>query len=156
MQLLFTCLITLQFLVVVLHDWVDVAGWTHGRQVQAAIGQRKLGIATVINAIFPGLAVAFAFWYWNAPKPKGVVNYWVIYCAITLLSAMTMWYIPYFFGADEHKKRDYQQMYAGTRHILPPRGDNPRPNLLHICFHVLFIINFVLALTLRMHLGSQG
>jgi hypothetical protein len=149
MQSLFTCLITLQFLVVVLHDWVDIAGWTHGRQVQSIVGRRKLWIATAINAIFPGLAVAFAFWFWNAPKPTGVVNYWVIYCAITLGSAMTMWYIPYLFGASEGKSREYEQMYAGTRQILPPRGNNPRANLLHVCFHILFVINFALALSLR-------
>jgi hypothetical protein len=149
MQLLFTCLITLQFLVVILHDWLDIPGWTHTAQVQSAIGRSKLLMATAINAIFPGLAVAFAFWYWNTPKPPGVVSYWRIYCAIALGSAIMMWYIPYFFGADEQKTRDYQQMYAGTRHILPPRGNNPRPNLLHICFHVLFVINFALALALR-------
>jgi len=60
-----------------------------------------------------------------------------------------MWYIPYLFGASEQKRRDYEQMYAGTRHILPPRGDNPRPNLLHICFHILFVTTLVLAIALR-------
>ena len=57
--------------------------------------------------------------------------------------------IPYFFGASQKLKRDYERMYAGTRHVLPERGDNPRPNLLHICFHVLFVVNFCLALISR-------
>jgi hypothetical protein len=149
MQTLFTCLITLQFLVIVLHDLVDIPGWNHGRQVQLAVGRKRLWIATAINAIFPGLAVAFAIWFWNSPKPAGVVNYWIIYCSITLVSAMMMWYVPYFFGAGEQKSRDYERMYAGTRHILPPRGNNPRPNLLHVCFHVLFVINLGLAIALR-------
>jgi hypothetical protein len=39
----------------------------------------------------------------------------------------------------------YSQMYAGTRQVLPPHGDNPRPNLLHLYFHVLFLINLALA-----------
>jgi hypothetical protein len=149
MQTLFNYLITLQFLVVVLHDWLDIPGWTHGRQVQSTIGRKQLWIATAINAIFPGLAVAFALWYWNAPKPAIVVDYWLIYCAITLGSAITMWYVPYFFGASQRKTRDYAQMYAGTRQVLPRRGDNPRPNLLHVCFHVLFVINLALAIALR-------
>jgi hypothetical protein len=97
MQTLFTILITLQFLVIVLHDIVHIPGWTHGRQVQRAIGQHKFWIATAINAIFPGLAVGFAFFYWQRPKPSSVVDYWVIYCAITLLSAIVMWYVAYFF-----------------------------------------------------------
>jgi hypothetical protein len=31
---------------------------------------------------------------------------------------------------------------------LPAHGDNPRPNLLHLYFHVLFLINLVLAAVL--------
>ena len=96
------------------------------------------------------LAVGYAIYFWNRPKPGYVADYWVIYCAVTLISAIAMWYVPYFFGASQEKKRDYEQMYAGTRHILPARGDNPRPNLLHVCFHVLFVINFGLILFLRL------
>jgi hypothetical protein len=151
-QILFTGLITLQFLVVVLHDLVNIPGWTNGTQIQAVIGRRNLWLATLINAIFPGLAVGFAFYFWNRPRPTSVVNYWTIYCVVTLISAAAMWYVPYFFGATEKKKRDYSVMYAGTRQILPARDDNPRPNLLHVCFHVLFVANLCLALALR--LGS--
>jgi hypothetical protein len=148
-QALFNGLIVLQFVVVVLHDLVDIPGWTHGRQVQAVVGRRKLLIATLINAIFPGLAVAFAISYWNRPKPAPVVDYWVVYCAVTLASAIAMWYVPYFLGASEERKRLYSKMYEGTRQVLPLRGDNPRPNLLHVGFHALFVINFLLVLALR-------
>ena len=148
-EFLFTALITLQFVVVALHDLVDIPGWTHGRQVKAMIGQRKLWIGTVINSTFSGLAAAFAFYFWNRPKPEYVVDYWLIYCAVTLLSAIAMWYVPYLLGTNEQKKREYASMYAGTRQVLPARGDNPRPNLLHVCFHVLFVINFALVLSLR-------
>jgi hypothetical protein len=39
-------------------------------------------------------------------------------------------------------------MCAGTRQILPVRGGNPRPNLLHLSFHVLFGLNLGLTLVL--------
>jgi hypothetical protein len=77
------------------------------------------------------------------------VDYWVLYCAVTLASAIGMWYVPYFFGTSEERKREFSRMYAGTRQVLPSRGDNPRPNLLHLCFHVLFVVTFVLAAVLR-------
>jgi hypothetical protein len=150
MQTAFTYLITLQLLVVALHDLVDIPGWTHGSQVQSVIGRRKVWLATLINSMLPGLAVAFAFYYWSRPKPGFVFNYWLIYCAITVASAIGMWYVPYFRGAPEKTKREYLMMYAGTRQVLPPRGDNPRPNLLHICFHGLFVVTFVLAVILRL------
>src|ERR1700741_613364 len=134
-QALFACLITLQFLVIVAHDWIDIPGWAHGSQVQSVVGRRKLWMATLVNATFPGVAVGFAFSFWNRPKPGFVTGYWVIYCAVTLASAIFMWYVPYFLGASEKTKRDYSRMYAGTRQVLRPRNDNPRPNLLHLCFH---------------------
>jgi hypothetical protein len=148
-QTLFTCLITLQFVVVAAHDLVDIPGWTHGSQVRALVGQRKLWLATLINSIFPGAAAAFAFYFWNKPKPDFVTGYWVLYCAVTVASAIAMWYVPYLFGTTEEQKRDYAKMYAGTRQVLPARGDNPRPNLLHLCFHALFVITLALALALR-------
>jgi hypothetical protein len=149
LQLLFSLLLILQFVVIVSHDWIDIRGWTHGSQVQAIVGRRKLLIATLINAIFPGAAVAFAIYWWRRPGPTLVVDYWVLYCAITMLSAVAMWYVPYLFGTNEQQKEMYAQMYAGTRHVLPPRGNNPRPNLLHLFFHALFAINLSLGIALR-------
>lgn len=111
------------------------------------VGRRKLWIATLINAVFPGIAVALVSQLLS--QPAFVTSYWVLYCAVTLASAILMWYIPYFLGATERTKQDYLRMYAGTKHVLPPRKDNPRPNLLHLCFHLLFIVNFCLALSLR-------
>ncbi len=148
MQTLFTILITLQFLVVALHDLIHIPGWTHGKQVRAVLGPYKLWIATVINATLPGLATGFALSYWQRPKPNLVVDYWVIYCAVTVASAIAMWYIPYFFGTSEKTKKMYHDMYVGTKQVLPPHGDNPRPNLLHLFFHTLFVLNFALSIAL--------
>jgi hypothetical protein len=146
LELVFSALLIVQFVVVVSHDLLDIPGLTNGSQVRAVIGRRKLWLATAINAIFPGVAAALAVLFWNSRKPTMVAGYWLIYCAITLLSAIVMWYVPYLFGTRNEKlKSDYAQMYAGTRQILPPRGDNPRPNLLHVCFHLLFFLNVMLA-----------
>jgi hypothetical protein len=149
LRTIFSLLIMLQFLVVTLHDWLNIPGWTHGRQVQAAIGRRKFLLATLANSIFPGLAVAFIFLYRGNHSPSFVGNYWVIYCAVTVFSAVMMWYVPYFFGADDKTKRLYAAMYDGTKQVLPPRGDNPRPNLLHLYFHALFLLTLCFAVALR-------
>jgi hypothetical protein len=148
-QTAFTCLIALQFVVVASHDLVDIPGWTHGSQVRSIVGRRKLWLVTLLNGFFPGVAAAFAIYFWNRPKPGFVTDYWVIYCAVTLASAIAMWYVPYFLGTTEERRNETSGMYAGTRQVLPPRGDNPRPNLLHVCFHILFVINFALAVVLR-------
>jgi hypothetical protein len=148
-QTLFTGLITLQFVLVTFHDLVDIPGWTHGAQVSAVVGRRKLWLVTLVNGIFPGLAVAFALFFWSRPAPPFATNYWALYCAVTVTSAVLMWYVPYVRGTTEERKREYARMYEGTRQVLPPRGDNPRPNLLHVCFHVLFVVTLLLSLFLR-------
>lgn len=149
MQTAFTILIFLQFLIILLHDLVEVPGWSHTSQMQAVLGKRKLWTATLINSIFPGVAVAFAFYFWNLPRPVFVSRYWLIYCTVTAVSAIAMWYLPYFLGATEKKKDEYRRLYAGTRQILPARGDNPRPNLLHVLFHIVFVATLFLALFLH-------
>lgn len=63
-----------------------------------------------------------------------------------------MWWVPYLFGAKEETKRTYAAMYKGTRQVLPPRNENPRPNLLHILFHLLFLTTFSLSLLLRLQI----
>lgn len=146
---LFAILITLQAALIVFHDMVDLPGWHHGRQVRAAVGQRKFWLATLINAVFPGIACYFALRFWHASAPGYATGYWAIYCAVTVGSAIAMWWIPYFFGTSEETKRLYATMYAGTKHLLPARGDNPRPNALHLAFHALFALNLALALWLR-------
>jgi hypothetical protein len=151
MTALFTCLIVLQFLIIVSHDLIDIPGLVRGSQIQAQIGKGKVWLATLVNAIFPGIAAGFALYFWSRPRPGYVSNYWVIYCSIALLSAVGMWYVPYLRGAPEKQKREYLTMYTGTRHILPKRGDNPRPNLFHVGIHVLFLVNFCLTLALRFH-----
>ena len=148
LQAIFTILIVMQFVLNVSHDLLDIPGWTHGKQVEAVVGRRKLLLATAINSIFPGAAVALALLFLNRPRPPLVRGYWVLYCAVTVASAVFMWYLPYLRGTTEKQKNEYAQMYAGTRHILPPRGDNPRPNLLHICFHVLFVVTLALSVAI--------
>jgi len=60
-----------------------------------------------------------------------------------------MWYVPYLHRAPDKQKSEYLKMYAGTRHVLPARGDNPRPNLFHMGIHLLFVVNVCLSVALR-------
>jgi hypothetical protein len=149
MVTLFTYLILVQFAAVATHDLIDIPGWVHGGQVQALLGRRKVWLMTIANSVFPGIAAVLAIRFWNRPAPSYVPAYWFVYCAVALLSAIAMWYVPYLFGAPEKQKDEYQRLYAGTRQVLPPRGRNPRPNLFHIGIHVLFVATFCLALALR-------
>ena len=58
--------------------------------MQAVIGRRKLLIASLINAVFPGVALALAIVFLHRPAPPLVPDYWVVYCAVTVASAIGM------------------------------------------------------------------
>jgi hypothetical protein len=148
LQNLFNILLVLQFLVSAFHDWIDIPGWIHGRQVRETVGATKMLIGTAVNAIIPGVAAAFAIYYWKKPAPFGVRIYWLVYCAMMLLGAITAWWIPYFRGTDQKTKDLYSKMYAGTLQVLPPHGDNPRPNVFHLCLHASGVISLILAVAL--------
>ena len=146
MNLLFTCLIIGQFVAVAGHDWIDMPPLVRGRLVQTVIGRRKLALATFLNSLFPGYAAWLALRFFHAPKPGYVHHYWLIYTTITVISAFFMWWAPYLFGASAEHRELYGKLYAGTRFVLPERRGDRGPNLLHLCFHVLFLTTFILAL----------
>jgi len=148
LQNLFTILLVLGFLMNGFHDWIDIPGWVHGKQVRATIGVTKTLIGTAVNSLFPASAAAFAIYYWRKPAPFGVRTYLLVYCAVTVLGAITMWWIPYFRGTDQKIKDLYSKMYAGTLQVLPPHGDNPQPNVFHLFLHTLGVTNLILAAVL--------
>ena len=149
MQVLFTVLIVVQFVLVTFHDLVTIPGWSRGDRVREVVGTRRLWAITLANGLFPGFAALLALQFAQARPPTWALSYWWIYCAVTVGLAAWMWYVPYVFGTDPERSNEYARMYEGTHQLLPARGDHPRPNLLHVLFHVLFVVNLGLALTLR-------
>jgi hypothetical protein len=83
LQGLFTGLIALQFAIVALHDLVDIPGWMHGGQVRAVVGRGKLWLITLVNSLFPGIAVALTIYFWNRPTPWFALGYWVVHAGVT-------------------------------------------------------------------------
>jgi hypothetical protein len=153
MQIVFSVLLLVQFAVIAVHDLIDIPGWVSGSQVREVVGEKKFFWGTISTVVFPALGAAFVLYFWSRPKPAYVYTYWMVYCAITVASAIAMWWVPYFFGTDEKTRRMYTEMYRGTRQLLPARGDNPRPNIFHLVLHVLFSSTLVLALLLRFGRG---
>jgi len=75
---LFAILITLQAVLIIFHDLVDLPGWHHGRQVRAVVGRKKFWIGTLNTAVFPGIALFFAGRFWRGPVPGYAISYWAI------------------------------------------------------------------------------
>jgi len=148
LQTLFSVLIILQCALIILHDQITIPGVNNARAVRRVIGAKKFWIGTVSTAIFPAIAAILAVRSWGHAASAATRHYWVLYCAVTVISALFMWWIPYFSGADPETSRQYQEMYQDTAQLLPARGDNPRPNALHIVFHVFFIATLALSIAM--------
>ena len=60
LQLLFTLLISVQFVVIVQRDQLDIPGWTNGTEVREVVDE-KIGLATGINLLPPRVTLALRF-----------------------------------------------------------------------------------------------
>ena len=78
LRVVFAVTLGVQFVIIALHDLIDIRGWVHGSQVKAVIGTPKVYWATAINSLFPGLAAALAIAALFGPVPHFAAR-----CAIT-------------------------------------------------------------------------
>ena len=82
------------------------------------------------------------------PHHRAIATKEVGKCAILkwFYEGEPIWVTPQFFT---QLCEELTRFNAGTKHLLPARADNPRPNALHLGFHALFVLNLALALRLR-------
>jgi hypothetical protein len=71
--------------------------------------------------------------------------------AFTLCGEFLRWWKGYLFGASEKWRSIYSTIHKETITFLPPRKDNPVPNLEHCILHAITIITFTA--TLIFYLG---
>lgn len=76
MQLAFSVLLLAQFVLIAMHDLIDIPGWVSGSQVRAVVGEKKFVLGTLSTVLFPAIAAAFVLFFWSRPKPVYVYRYW--------------------------------------------------------------------------------
>lgn len=152
MEYLFIVLLTLQCLILLIHDWINIFPINDVRGMNEVIPRPTKIMVMVGNVLPPVLVLVMESRLFGRHKPLGVGLYFAIYFGITLAMMYLSWYHPYFFGATAEEKERYRKAYGRTLQILPRRGDNPRPNTIHLFLHTIFIVNAVLSLLIGFNL----
>jgi hypothetical protein len=152
LESLFVLALALQVLHLISQDWIDLFPLNDIAQFKRSMSSTSRLLMIVGNSLPAIVALILALIYIGQPKPLGVGLYWVAYFGSVIVLMYTMWYKPYIFGASAEQRQEYAQAYGRTHQIVPPRGDNPRPNSFHVILHMLFLVNTCLALGIGFNL----
>lgn len=78
---------------------------------------------------------------------RGLMWFGVVYYFILIAEEFRVWWLPYFFGANERWRSVYDRLHARTIKMLPVRGNNPVPNLEHTILHALTLLTALITLS---------
>jgi hypothetical protein len=149
---LFVVALALQTLHLICQDWLDLFPLNDIAQLKQTISPTSRLLMILGNSAPSIIALSLALLYLDQPIPLGVGVYWAAYFGSVLVLMYSLWYKPYIFGATAEQRREFVHAYGRTHHVLPPRGENPRPNTFHLILHALFLVNSVLAIGIGFNL----
>ena len=130
-------------LYLIIHDWVTVPRFNEPRSGGISPGQRAaISVGNVLPPLL--LLILVAVSPTTGPMPWWTVLWGAIYFVAFLVLVWLSWYQPYLRGTTPERTASYEAEFAGTIHVLPSRGDHPRPNLAHVVLHLLMLVCLVL------------
>lgn len=126
---------SLQFLILLLHDWIPLGSLTDVAAVRRMNKLKHLLIGTAVTSV----PVAWALWRsianFGHPYPHGLkIGLWLIY-GILFVGELQSWWIPYVFGASPEKVQRFQELFGRTHAFLPVRHGIV-PNTFHVLLHL--------------------
>ena len=148
----FVITLVLQTLHLICQDWLDLFPFNDIARLRETISPSNRLLVIAGNSVPSLIALGLALFYLGRATPLGVGLYWIAYFGSVVVLMYTMWYRPYFFGASAEQRQEVAYAYGRTYQLLPPRGQNPRPNTFHIVLHGLFLINAVLGIAIGFNL----
>lgn len=135
-------------LIMLLHDWVHIPPFTDILALKQNHSVAFRLLMTVVNSmtVLVPLGISIYIFGVNAPPLWAVRTIFWCYLGLTV-GTIGSWWVPYFLGSSASHKEGFAE-YRNTHQLLPARGDNVRPNTLHIVLHVHVWLCLFLALCL--------
>jgi len=126
-----------------LHDWVPLGRLSNLPAIRAADTRRRLVLVTLLSTL--PFAIGFAA---SAYYAAGGFPIWLMYLLwinyVTLLyGILRAWWVPYLLFEDPVRAARYRERFANTLAFLPTRH-GIRPDALHVLFHGVFLVAFIL------------
>jgi len=145
-----TCslLITLFLL---LHDWVNIYPLNDLETFNEHCSLRNKILMTVVNTPFFIVYTFILLYYWSTPFSFYAKAYLIVCNALFSMGIIFSWWLPYLFGFPIAQVKDLHKTHGTTHTFLPPIGNNPIPNTLHVIFHTIFVVNIIATSMLIYH-----
>jgi len=70
-------------------------------------------------------------------KISSLMRFGAAFYFILFACEIATWFVPYFFGASPKWQEIYSRVQGRTIMLIPPRGQNPTPNLEHLILMAL-------------------
>ena len=142
-----------QFLVVLfiaLHDWIPLGRLNNLAGIRTADTTRKLVVVTALSTLPFAIAFVASVYYAKAHFPMWLM--WLLWGSYGtgMYGILRTWWVPYLFVKDPVRVARYQVRFANAHAFLPVRN-GIRPDTLHVSFHAVLIMTFVLLCVLSFH-----
>lgn len=133
----FIMLQVILLLFMLFHDWIPIPPFNDIKALEVCECTYYRLLGSLINGtmvLVPLILTILSFGNAHISHPIAI-TVWSFYFVLTL-GAIFSWWVPYFFGSSEKHKEVFSK-FQNTHSFLPPRGDNIRPNTLHVALHLM-------------------
>jgi hypothetical protein len=142
-------------LFIALHDWIPLGKLSNIQGIRAADTTRKLLFVTALSTLPFAVAFVASIYYVKTHFPAWLL--WLLWLSYGtgLYGMLRTWWLPYLFVKDPVRAERYRVRFAETHAFLPARN-GIRPDTLHVSFHVVFVMAFVLLCILSFSGHARG
>lgn len=122
------------------HDLIPMRPFNDVDALKQNESMFRIILFTVINALCVAVPLYMTLFHYNTALLT------IVYCYGGLtIGTIASWWVPYVFGSSVAHKQQFLK-FKNTHYFLPKRGDNVRPNTLHVVLHLLVWSCFGLSL----------
>ncbi len=144
-QKLFVATQSCLLLLLVIHDWIDLAPFNDIFALRANAGVVARIVSTCANSVLIACALVGTLYFRQAALPMWFRWYLVVTYGLPLLGGFMVWYRPMLLGGQAWNKEHFKKTYARTHHLIPGGDEDVRPNTMRIAIHILIVLSAVLA-----------
>ena len=140
-------------LFMMLHDWIPLGRFNDLEGIRSQHTISEIWFTTAVNTVSALVVLIITVAFVGKTYPVWARIWLVLHIGGILAGAITAWWIPYFFGADQDLAARYQIMFGDTHSFLPERNGIV-PNTIHVVFHSVLVLVWLIAIYLAFRKSS--
>ena len=152
---LFVSGLGLILLFMLLHDWIPLGSLNDIQGIQSENTTSEIIQVTIFNTLSIGIVLVIVLLFIGKRYPIWARIWLVIHLGSILYGALVAWWIPYFYGAEAERVASFTVMFGDTHAFLPVMNGIV-PNTVHVLFHLILIITWILSIYISVRKIDYG